>query len=104
METIEIKTKAHKSGLRVWIEGDRVKGAGFKYHRKYSTSYLDGSIILELDSDGKRKVSGRKRAGDSEWCPIIDLCGAKVSASLGDAERVSVTYNANAGRITIKPL
>ena len=101
METIEIKTKAHKSGLRVWIEGDRVKASGFRYHRKYTTEYKPGSIVLKLDSDGKRKVSGRKRAGDTEWTPIIDLCGAKVSASLGEAERVSVTYQPNL--ITIKP-
>ena len=71
------KTKAHRGTVRLWIEGVKLKTAGFArgvfYDRVINSK--TGDITLKLNPEGKYKVSGRKR--NNVDLPIIDMALGK---------------------------
>jgi len=82
------------------MEGLRLKAAGFIYHATYATTIKNKKIILALDPDGLKAVSGRKRKGQEEFTPIIDLGNAEITALLAGANEVKISYSAS--KITIQ--
>lgn len=99
--TVERKAGLNRGKRRIWIEGKDLLNAGFGQNTRFDSEFLNGSIILTLNPEGGRKVSGKIKP-NGEFHPIIDLIGEKVAQSINNSERVNVTYAA--GKITIKPI
>ena len=105
MKTFKSKVTQHRGNSRVWIEGQSLIDAGFTRHTEYYALFMphckgeENVILIRLktaETPGKyliRKVSGRKRKGAANWCPIIDLCSKKVTEILAGAEYVQITIN-----------
>lgn len=70
-------TNHKKPKSRIWIEGQRLKAAGFtvgvRYHRVREHENSGGGLFLMLSENGKYVVSGK---GDK---PIIDITGSIVT-------------------------
>jgi DNA (cytosine-5)-methyltransferase 1 len=102
-----IKVGKKKDNKRLWLEGKRMALCGFERGAKYHTVFdvQKRSLTLELDENGDRQVSGRKR-GDKEL-PIVELCSSSVTQYiedvLGDAPRVRVAFEARRLTITVHP-
>lgn len=101
--SLERKAGLNKGVRRVWLEGKELADAGFTRHARYSVSFLPAGkgIVLTLDSEGKRAVSGKQKP-DGSWHPIIDITGAKVADSINDSERITVSFRS--GVIVVTPL
>lgn len=92
------KVKQTANSSRIWIEGKKLIGAGFLPNTCYTIKYNKKSIVLTLDQNGTRKVTGSVRNGNPR--PIIDL-HSKLNAdvfAVGDV--LTVTYVT--GKITFK--
>ena len=79
---------------RVWIEGTRVAQAGFAVGTHYTLTEKFNTLILTIDAQGKRKVSGK---GDK---PIIDVTGDLIRRVFVGRDTVTVDYVA--GKIVIR--
>ena len=72
-------TNHKKPKSRIWIEGERLKAAGFTVGTRYNRTVhrkpdaTVNHIVLTLAADGKFKVSGK---GEK---PIIDITGSTVT-------------------------
>lgn len=97
-EIINTRILETNKGARLWLEGVKLKSLGFDKGKLYSTKVTENSITLTLSNDGKKKVSGRTRNGESN--PIIDLCGKWLSQVFDFDELV--TARIENGKITIK--
>lgn len=97
--TIKTTVKKRRGGARIWMEGTRLDSAGFARGTRYTVEKMPASVglILSLDTQGEKKVSGRNRGEKS--ISIIDLSSAAIAAIFSDVEAVSVSYFA--GRIEI---
>ena len=86
--TLVAKTK---KGHRVFLEGTADIGwvGGARYH----VTYEQGTILLQLAPEGKRKVTASKGG-------VIDLESKKVSASMVGCDTVRVVHGN--GRIAIE--
>jgi len=92
-------TGTRKIGLnrgkrRLWLEGKVLMEAGFAHGENWTLTQGRGSITIEADPDGKRRVSGKADR------PVIDILGA----SLGDLQKaatVSISYYPGAGIIEV---
>lgn len=88
-----------KPHTRIWLEGQRVRGAGFTPGLRYRRTIEGSTVTLTLDATGQPgtfKVSGK---GEK---PIIDFTGAQIAALYPPpATHVTVTYAP--GIITIQP-
>ena len=99
--TQTLKLGMHRKNRRVWLDNESLlTGAGFNAESLYNATYypVSKSIKLKLDDEGQRKVS-KKKKGD-RLAPVIDLNSTKVGWTLGDVDKVKVTYKP--GLITIK--
>ena len=75
---IYTKTKRHRKSSRIWIEGNRLRDAGFGCGQHYEVFHFGDGLLLNV-SDKKKgswKVSAAQRKGKPR--PIIDL-GAGVA-------------------------
>ena len=88
--TANLKATPHRGTIRIWLEGAKLAKAGFNRYDKFSHEMTDeGVLILRLDDDGDRAVSGRERGGKS--LPIIDMhCKECVAGFTGG--RLDVIY------------
>ena len=88
--TANLKATPHRGTIRIWLEGAKLARAGFERYAKFSHEMAeDGALILRLDDDGDRAVSGRERNGKS--LPIIDMhCKECVAGFTGG--RLDVIY------------
>lgn len=85
---------------RIWIEGVKLSVAGFSKGVSYSLCDLANQVLeLELDENGRRTVSGRKR--NTQDMPIIDLSAEWVAKKFEGVNRLKVTFSE--GRIRIEP-
>ena len=58
----------HRGNVRAWLENSKLlNDHGFSPDTRYSITYADNAIILNVDPDGPRKVSNTFKG------PIIDL-------------------------------
>ena len=80
----QYKVKEHRGSSRLWLEGNTLKNLGFNYQDQYSGIYYPETkeIVIALDQDGDRKVSGRKRKGMDHHSPILDLCSSEVTKTM----------------------
>ena len=94
------KLTTHRGNKRIWLEGKRLSSIGFNRHTKYSVvvNHETGKMVLRIDPNGVRVVSGRKR-GEKET-PILDLDNVEVTKFLGEAKRIRATFSK--GRILIE--
>lgn len=99
MATATLNSGLNKGKRRLWIEGQRLTDAGFHRGLRYTLTVDEaaGRITLTLDPGGKRKVSGKLKAG--VWTPIVDITG-KVLAFLGDAPKVPLDVVFQTAKIT----
>jgi hypothetical protein len=112
----EYKVGRNKGRPRIWVDGRRLRDAGFtggvKYYCAVEPALQDpppgaegcGAIrctLAEPPREGTFPFDLRERrvTGRPDGKPIIDLLGRDVEASVGDARRVRVTFEP--GKITI---
>lgn len=95
------KLTDHRGNKRIWLEGKRLAACGFTVGSQYYAEIVSaGEIRLILNHvNSDRKVSGRKRKGQTEATPIIDICSAEVTKALGTATRIRAVFTQ--GKITI---
>ena len=90
--TGKTQVKPTSRGVRVWIEGGKVKQAGFNRHTRYTRTIENGVITMVVDPNGPLKTAGRTR-GTVEL-PIIDISAAELPGfTVG--QNVEVTYYRN---------
>jgi len=95
------KLTDHRGNKRIWLEGKRLAACGFTVGSFYNLNIVDGYIALSSCETGERKVSGRKRKGQTVATPIIDICSAEVTKQLGKATRVRAVFSQGLIVITI---
>ena len=93
MTTQNIKVRKTARGIRLWIEGDRLSNAGFNRGVKYTRTISHGVILLTLDIDGSKKVSGKTKSGKDH--SIIDITASKPFDGFEIGQNVEVTYTQN---------
>lgn len=87
--TITKTTKGH----RVWMQGTNDK-YGWPVGARYDVTYEEDTIVLDLNPDGKRKVSAGKGG-------IIDLTSQKVTRWSKGSDSATVLVQAGRQRIII---
>jgi hypothetical protein len=69
-----IRLGVNRGNPRLWLEGSTLTEALFHRGALYTAVIMDDlAIVLRLDMNGKRRVSGKTRNG-KDW-PIIDMNG-----------------------------
>ena len=97
-----LKVSENRGNKRIWIEGKRLATCGFNVGSMYFAEIDDNEIKLVLNHvNSDRKVSGRKRKGQTDATPIIDICSAELTKALGDANRIRVVFGVGMLTITI---
>lgn len=96
------KLTNHRGNKRIWLEGKRLGDIGFTRGQTYSVLFNkeNKKMVLSLDPDGPKKVSGRKR-GEKE-IPILDLGNAEITEMYSEVSRIRATFMTT-GRIIIEP-
>lgn len=93
--------KKHRNQHRLWIEGEDLSLIGLTKGTTYRVEVNPdrGFARLIVDPNGDRVVSGRKRPGQTEYKPIIDVClsdlapaGTRVRAAMYQG-RIEVTIH-----------
>lgn len=75
--------RANRGRARIWLEGKRLENAAFTVGARFDIESGDGDLLLCLDPNGSRKVSGKGER------PIIDLSGRSCAPfKTGDAVEV----------------
>ncbi len=87
----------NKGNPRLWIEGVKLGAAGFMRGARYSISFGDGRMILSLDPEGSRTVSGKTR--HEREIPILDIALKSLEDIFGAGSRVRVVFTH--GRIEV---
>ena len=85
----------HKGARRLWLEGRRLTDIGFKAGVRYQVGpTADGALQLRLSATGDHVVSHKQAR------PVVDL----LTHTLGDVERVEVSFSDGAVLVRIHPL
>lgn len=83
MTTQNYVVRANKGRARIWLEGKRLTAAGFAVGDRFTIDVIEGALVLRLDPNGSRKVSGKGER------PIIDISGGSCDPFItGDAVQV----------------
>ncbi len=83
MTTQSYTVRANKGRARIWLEGKRLTAAGFAAGARFSPEVIEGALVLRLNPNGSRKVSGKGER------PIIDMSGGSCDPfTTGDAVQV----------------
>ena len=102
MKTKTLKSGTNKGNRRIWIEGDFLRQNGVQNGQRFTKSIEAGCLVLTICQPGPRthKVAG------TAVRPIIDLCGAWVTAFMADREKFEVTIYSQDGirQIAISPV
>jgi DNA (cytosine-5)-methyltransferase 1 len=80
-----VKIGEHRGGPRLWLEGKWLHEAGFERGMQFLAVVRASQLVLALDKDGNRKVSG-KAGGKS----VIDMALREDAAELLSAGSVGV--------------
>lgn len=89
----------NKGTPRIWLEGNKLDQAGFTAGTKYTVDIKRENIVLSLDPEGLKKVSGKNITPEYRM-PVIDMHNAGLADFLAGATQVNVNYQL--GVITIK--
>jgi len=92
ISTADLKLGFHRGSPRLWIEGKKLKAAGFSWGSKYRIEQTSDGLVISLADDGPDTVAGRTRNGQE--LPIIDRHESSWS-QLFPSGRVSVQFFAN---------
>lgn len=97
------KLTDHRGNKRLWLEGLRLGKNGFTKGTKYTAHFNaeTRSIALVVNPAGDRVVSGRKRKGQTDYTPIIDICCPEVEKVTQGATRIRAEFFDGAINITI---
>lgn len=101
-----LKVGEQRGAKRLWLEGKRLAQAGFAPDSTFRIVFdVDQrEIRLQLDPQGDRKVSGRRRAGREDTTPIIDVASGDLTTVLGDAARVRAVILRGEIRFRLHPV
>jgi hypothetical protein len=94
VRTTKIGTNRGKA--RVWLQGDVLTEAGFKRGMKYTVIITVGELLITLDKDGDRHVSGKP------GIPIIDINTPKLEEVAPMGTRLAI--RSEAGALTLTPV
>lgn len=72
-----------KDSPRIWIEGRYLEQAGFYRGSKINVQFQQSQILISLDNQGEKIISGKKT-------PIIDLNNQKIKESFNEDKSVRV--------------
>jgi len=88
MDNRHLQARMTSKGLRVFLEGSYLTEAGFNHKVGYDISLypVNGKVIIDLNSSGKRKVAGSIKR------PVIDLQSKKLSTVFTEG-KVEVIFN-----------
>jgi len=104
MKAFVLKSGTNKGHRRIWIEGGRLIDCklprGTKLHRYMTDDTM--SLVFATSDDSTSKRSGKHTIAGTADRPILDLCGAWVSAFVGSNTHFEVTPTDTG--ITIKPV
>lgn len=99
MVTATYKIGLNKGKRRLWIDGARLKAAGFIGGSQYRCDCRPGAIDMALNTDKPGRL--RKVTGRPDGKPIVDLLGADVELAFPTASHVLVSFGQ--GRIRVRP-
>ena len=88
--TKTLKSGSNKGSRRIWVEGDFLRDNGILNGQRFAKSIeADGCLVLTICQPGPKthKIAGTVSR------PIIDLCGAWVTAFMGENANFTVTIN-----------
>ncbi len=92
--TTYTKVKSHRTTSRIWIEGNKLRDAGFNCGQNYEVVDFGDALMLSVSNSTKgRKVSSAKRKGKPR--PIIDLVGESVANVFPAGTSLCVTFMQN---------
>ena len=101
-------TVGHNRGKRrLWLEGPRLATASFTPGCRYSVATDPGGrrCVLELATNGARKVSARLRRESGQLRPIIDIAGQMIDRVFGACvEQVKITFRQGSIEIALPAL
>lgn len=89
------KIGMNRSKPRVWIEGAALIQAGFARGDKFSATIKEGRLVIQLDADGARTVSGK---GDK---PIVDIATGDL-LTIAPIGTILALSSPKAGRLVAK--
>lgn len=94
-ETTVTTCKQTARGIRIWLEGTKLTGAGFAPDMPYTATYdADAKCItLRVDSTSKKRVTKSSRNGQPR--PIIDLMNKSVASVFSGGTQVRATFGTN---------
>lgn len=96
-EIINTRVLETSKGPRIWFEGLRLDSGGFSKGTFYDKVATNNSIVLKINPEGKMKVSGKRRNGQS--VSLIDMCGKWISEIFKTGDLITISISR--GSITI---
>lgn len=91
------KIGTNKDRPRLWIEGVKLAAAGFTRGAAYSIAFEEGRMVLTLNENGERSVSGKTK--NAREIPILDISLKALEDTFGQDARVRVLFSQ--GRIEV---
>jgi DNA (cytosine-5)-methyltransferase 1 len=88
---IQYQTKSvgeNRGRPRIYLQGRQLEEAGFKVDERFNLEMFDGYLVIKRQSDGARKVSGKKK----RTVPVIDINTERLLDALGTSEKVTLRY------------
>lgn len=86
IRTTVLSIGENKGAPRIWHEGKWLELAGFYRGTKIKVSYLESQIIIDIDTEGDRIVSGKNY-------PLIDLNNNRITEVFDEQKQVRVIVN-----------
>jgi DNA (cytosine-5)-methyltransferase 1 len=99
-DTTEVGVRSNKGAPRIWLENQRMARAGFEPGARYNLTVGDQRVVLTVNADGSRTVTGHKKG--ERTIPVIDINSAAALGAFAGLERVRVVFRAS--EIHILPL
>ena len=83
--------KSHRATSRIWIEGNKLRDAGFNCGQNYEVFNFGDALLLSISDNttGCRTVSAAQRKGKPR--PIIDL-GAGIADIFPEGTPLRITF------------
>lgn len=89
----------NKDRPRLWIEGVKLKAAGFERGGRFRAEFKDGALCLIQDPNGDRTVSGKTR--HNKDIPILDIAMKELEKHFGERARVRVVFTQGSIRVSL---
>lgn len=91
----------HRGSPRLWVEGAAPERSGFVPGERFVVKPYGKGLLLELATDGDRKVSKKERTG-GKAAPVIDINSGADLAPLRGLQAVRVVFGE--GKVFIAPI